>query len=86
MLFSELHVLHDTQRQVGLRWQDSDGIGKYHRRVVTGVAILEVAVCQIQDAAEECDKHIGIIHLRKAVVHIAHYAFGTAFVGGYCAE
>ena len=81
-LSGKVHSLEDAERDVGLDRQRPDVVGQHQRRVVTGIAVGQVAVCQIQHAAEEGDEHVVVVLFRQAVVHLLHDDFGTVIMGG----
>ena len=86
ILAGVVHPMLDAQRKIGDDGQRTYATRKDHRRIVTGVAITQMPVGQIQHAAEEGHEHIVLVHLRQAVVHCLHNPFGIALPGGNGAE
>ena len=69
ILFGEIEIRQDSEREIRLDFQFTNGIGQYHRRVVPGIAETEMSVCQVQDSEEEGDEHIAFVHIRHPLVH-----------------
>ena len=85
-LFLEIHSGKHAQWKVGLDGEFALGVGEHYRSVVSGVAVAQMAVRKVEDAAEEGDEHIALVQFRHAFVHCGDNALRTSFMGGYRAE
>ena len=86
LLLRELHSRHNTKRQIGLYVKRFYISSKEYRRIMSCIAVFNMAGCKVQNAAEEGYEHIVLVDIRHTVIHVHDNTGRTALMGGYVTE